>query len=95
MKKTSLITTILAIVMIVLLIIIATGCAQSEPIEQCLVGKTYGFFNGLWHGMIIFFSFIGSLFDDNIVIYAANHNGWYDLGFFIGVGALTGGSSQL
>ena len=79
------------ILITIIIVMIATGCAHPEPIEPCLVGKTYGFFNGLWHGMIVVISFIGSLFDDNIVIYASNTNGWYDFGFILGIGGLSGG----
>ena len=47
-----------------------------------------GFWEGLWHGIILPFSFIGSLCSENINIYELNNNGgWYDFGFCIGVGA--------
>jgi len=42
----------------------------------------YGFWGGTWHGMITVFSFIGSLFSDDIAVYAVSNNGgWYDFGF--------------
>jgi len=44
-----------------------------------------GFFTGIWHGFIIVFSFIGSIFTD-IRIYAFPNSGfWYDFGYLIGL----------
>ena len=66
------------------------SCADQEP-TQCLnpAAHVYGFFGGLWHGLIIPFNFIGSLFWDDVAIYAPSNNGvWYALGFTIGAGGL-------
>lgn len=72
---------------ILLIILIASGCADSENVEQCLSGHTYGFFGGLWHGFIAPFDFIGMLFNDEITMYAQNNNGGlYALGFLLGSG---------
>lgn len=72
------------------IILFMTSCADSEPLVQnCLQGHTYGFWGGLWHGLISPFSFIGSLFSDDIEVFAPNNNGgWYTFGFLIGVGGL-------
>jgi len=41
---------------------------------------------GIWQGFIICLSFIASWFDNNIVLYQVNNNGfWYNLGFIIGI----------
>ncbi len=64
--------------------LILTGCADTSNIDQCLRPSehTYGFWGGTWHGMIMGLSFIGSLFDNDIAVYAVNNNGgWYDFGF--------------
>jgi hypothetical protein len=61
-----------------------TSCADVSHIQDCLPENehTYGFWAGAWHGLIMVFSFIGSLFSDNIAVYAVNNNGaWYDFGF--------------
>jgi hypothetical protein len=72
---------------LVLTIILLSGCAQSEPVKQCLTGHTYGFLGGLWHGFIAPFDFIGMLFNDKITMYAQNNNGGlYALGFLLGSG---------
>jgi len=73
--------------LIPVLIIILSACAQSEAVDQCLTGHTYGFFGGLWHGFIAPFDFIGMLFNDEITMYAQNNNGGlYALGFLLGSG---------
>ena len=70
------------LVITILSVIIFTGCANREIIDQCLTGHTYGFFGGLWHGFIAPFDFIGMLFNENITMYAQNNNGGlYALGF--------------
>lgn len=72
---------------ILLMILFLSGCAQSEAVDQCLTGHTYGFFGGLWHGFIAPFDFIGMLFNDTIAMYAPNNNGGlYALGFLMGSG---------
>lgn len=76
-----------------LILVLFTSCAHVQPIEPCVEGtKIYGFWNGLWHGMIAGFTFIGSLFNHDITIYAINNNGgWYNFGFLLGIGGLFGG----
>ena len=69
------------------------GCAEVEPIEACVIDEPYGFFGGLWHGIIAPISFILSLFFDDIAMYAVNNTGgWYDFGFVLGAGILFGSS---
>ena len=88
MKKSTLLLVILGA------LFLFTGCADVETIEACTAGKTYGFFNGLWHGMVSPISFLGSLFSDDIAVYAVNNSGgWYDFGFLLGVGTGAGSST--
>ncbi len=64
-------------------------------IESCAVDSPYGFWGGIWHGMIAPFAFIGSIFSDNIALYAVNNTGgWYDFGFVLGAGILFGGGGR-
>ena len=73
----------------VLVLILFIGCADVTPIEQCISLDPYGFWGGLWHGMIAPIAWIGSLFSNDIAIYAVSNNGgWYDFGFIIGIGSL-------
>lgn len=80
---------------IVFMFLILTGCAQSIALDNCIDADSYGFFGGLWHGFIAPFSFIVSLFMDDVALYAVNNNGgWYDFGFVLGAGILFGGGSK-
>ena len=64
-----------------------TSCAHKEIVSQCLTGQTYGFWSGLWHGIIAPFDFIASFIWDDITMYAQNNNGaWYAFGFLLGSG---------
>ncbi len=59
------------------------------PNEQ---GKVAGFWQGLWQGIIAPITFIISLFTPNVQFYEVHNNGnWYNLGFVLGAGILTGG----
>lgn len=79
------------LLLLLLSIVLVTSCADPVVIEQCVTDEPYGFWSGIWHGFIIWFSFIGSLFCDDITIYAVNNTGgWYDFGFMIGVTGLLG-----
>lgn len=75
----------------VLATISLTGCADVSNVQECLpiTEYTYGFWFGVWHGMISQFAFIGSLFSDDIAIYAINNNGgWYNFGYIGGLGIM-------
>jgi hypothetical protein len=87
---------LLLIALIVLGMFALTSCADVSPYTQsCVTEDPYGFWGGLWHGMIAPFSFIGSLFSDDIAVYALDNNGgWYNFGFVLGIGALTGGGTK-
>ena len=77
-------------VLIALLCVYLTGCADSMSFSQAAGADPVGFWSGLWHGAILPLAWIGSLFSDSIAIYAINNNGgWYDFGFFLGVGMLS------
>ena len=76
----------LMVLALVILILVAS-CANKEYVESCLTGHTYGFWGGLWHGIIAPVDFIGMLFRDDVTLYAQNNNGvWYAFGFLIGSG---------
>ena len=71
------------------------GCAPgpnqlvNSPDDE---GKVAGFWKGVWHGFIVLFTFIGSLFSDKIQVYEVHNNGgWYDFGFVFGVMMFFGG----
>lgn len=75
------------LISLLMIIMILSGCAHNEVVDECLTGHTYGFFGGLWHGFIAPFDFVGMLFNNEITMYAQNNNGGlYALGFLIGGG---------
>ena len=76
--------------------ILLTSCADVSPhVQNCVTNSSYGFWGGLWHGIIAPISFIGSLFIEDIAFYAYDNNGgWYNFGFVLGAGILTFGSSR-
>jgi hypothetical protein len=77
-------------------VLMFVGCADVSHIQECVADSPYGFWGGLWHGVISPLSFIGSLFSDEIAMYAVNNVGsLYDLGFVLGSGILFGSSVNL
>jgi hypothetical protein len=79
-------------------VVLLTGCIagpnelQNTPDDE---EEVAGFFTGLWHGIIAPVTFIISLFIKSINIYEVHNNGaWYNLGFLLGIGALTGGGGS-
>jgi hypothetical protein len=69
-------------------VLVLAGCAP-EPIpgEELLdeVGDPAGFWLGLWHGFIMLFTFIISLFKDSVAVYQVHNTGnWYNFGYVLG-----------
>jgi apolipoprotein N-acyltransferase len=63
-----------------------TGCADHMPLLEAANATPVGFWYGFWHGLILPFAWIGTIFSDDIAIYAVYNNGsWYDFGFVMGV----------
>jgi hypothetical protein len=76
---------------------VMAGCAPgpNPALEMAQSGACdpAGFWLGFWHGLIAFFTFIGSLFSDNVSVYeVCNTGGWYDFGFCLGIGMFSSSS---
>lgn len=71
------------------------SCSHGHDVSKCITeAHIYGFWGGLWHGIIAPFDLICMIWSDDIVVYAPNNNGgWYAFGFCLGAGILFGGSS--
>ena len=70
-----------------ILILLFSGCAKKEVVDACLQGHKYGFWGGLWHGIIAPVDFIAMLISNDFTMYAQNNNGaWYAFGFLLGSG---------
>lgn len=80
------------VVAIVALLALA-ACARQMDGGVSQGAEVPGFWWGLWHGFIFPWSWIGSLFNPDVAVYAVpNTGGWYDFGFFLGITVLGGGS---
>jgi hypothetical protein len=76
--------------LVVVFSMLLAGCADSVTLQQAIEVEPVGFLYGFWHGAIMPFAFICSLFDSDIAIYAIYNNGCcYDFGFFLGVVGLS------
>ena len=77
-------------------VILVTSCFPGTNPSQDVIsefGVNAGFLRGLWHGIIAPFTFVVSLFTENINLYEVHNNGgWYDFGFVIGAGIIFSGS---
>ena len=63
--------------------------------SHLLLSQTYRVFGMGSYGIILPYSFIGSLFSDTIAIYSVlNSGGWYDFGFVLGVGVSAGSTAS-
>lgn len=81
-----------AVSLIAFCILCLTGCAAgSNPLTSVpgADGAVAGFWVGLWHGIILPFMFVASLFSDSVSIYEVHNNGgWYNFGYLIGAAAV-------
>lgn len=65
-----------------------SGCATQSVVPDV---NPPGFLHGLFHGFIILFSFILSLFTDYEIYAFPNTGGWYNFGYLLGVMIFFGG----
>ncbi|OGD61117.1 hypothetical protein A3A71_00775 [Candidatus Berkelbacteria bacterium RIFCSPLOWO2_01_FULL_50_28] len=83
-------------ILVALFVLLLAGCApgpntaMSTPVPN---GEA-GFLLGLWHGLIVWVTFIVSLFNDQVSIYEVHNNGgWYNFGYILGLGSALGGTA--
>jgi len=68
-------------------LLLLSACENKELVNDCLTGKTYGFWAGLWHGIIAPIDLIVMLFNEKVTVFAPNNSGfWYAFGFLLGSG---------
>lgn len=81
--------------LLVLAVVLLLSSCAAGPNTVARSGDQAGFWLGLWHGLILFFTFVISLFTDNVNMYEVDNNGnWYDFGFFFGVLIALGGAGS-
>jgi len=77
-------------VSLLILVVLLSGCADSPSLQQAITMQPVGFLHGAWHGLILPFAWVVSLFSESTAVYAIyNNGGWYDFGFFLGLGGFT------
>jgi hypothetical protein len=79
-----------------LLLLLLAACAPGVNEAAGSVAPTgegpFGFWWGLWHGVIAPITFIVSLFSETVGVYEIhNTGGWYDFGFLAGLSLTFGG----
>ena len=73
---------------LIVAVLLLAGCA-TQSLQN--IGDPPGFFKGVFHGFILLFSFIASLFTDYEIYAFPNSGGWYNFGYLIGVMLFFGG----
>ena len=69
--------------------------AGADSIFKLPDAEPAGFWAGFWHGLILPFTFLVSLFKPGVNIYeTSNSGGWYNFGFILGASASLGGGSR-
>jgi hypothetical protein len=72
-------------------VIFSISSCASQP-EPSAFSNPPGFWFGLLHGILIVFSFIGSLFTDARIYAFPNSGVWYDFGYLLGASMFLGGA---
>ncbi|MFH1853633.1 MAG: hypothetical protein ABIA75_14955 [Candidatus Neomarinimicrobiota bacterium] len=87
--------TLFVLLIVIMLTLAACAAGPNEMINAAGPKGIAGFWKGLWHGFISLFTFIFSLFKDNVSIYEAHNNGgWYNFGYILGVMMFYGGGKE-
>jgi len=90
-------TKVLVGILLVFGLVAMGGCAAGPNTLQDThgdEGEIAGFWQGLWHGIIVPVTWVISLFSETVGIYEVHNNGgWYDTGFLLGAGMFLGGGS--
>ena len=67
MKKITNLNGMTFMMITVICILLLSGCANSESVVGCVHGHTYGFWGGLWHGIIAPVDLVIMLFKNNFI----------------------------
>jgi hypothetical protein len=75
-------------------LVLASCAAGPNNVARVDAPEIAGFWQGVWHGLILPITFIVSLFTDDVSIYDVHNDGnWYDFGFVLGLGILSSASA--
>ncbi len=78
-------------VILIASLVLISSCAHTIEVTQCLPDTyLFNFFGGLLHGFISPITFIISLFNNDVTVFAVNNTGHeYVLGFLLGTGSFS------
>lgn len=86
----------LFVISMLLIVALSLSACTAMPNEMANTenseGEIAGFWQGLWHGFILPFTFVVSLFNENVGLFEVYSNGgWYNFGFVFGAAIIFGG----
>lgn len=75
-------------------LLVLSACAAGPNPAVDTGADPAGFWLGLWQGLISPFTFVVSLFTDDVSVYEVqNSGGWYDFGFMLGISMTFSGTA--
>jgi hypothetical protein len=75
--------------------VLAACAAGPNNVARVNAPHIAGFWQGLWHGIILPIAFLISLFNHNVNVYDVHNSGnWYNFGFVLGASIVFGGGSR-
>jgi hypothetical protein len=75
--------------------VLVFGCAPGVNSAASAGPQVAGFWQGLWQGFILLFTFVISLFNHSVGVYEIhNSGGWYNFGYLLGVVLFWGGGAR-
>lgn len=83
---------IACVLALLLVVALLAGCVPAANPDEGEGADPAGFWQGLWHGAIVWISFLVSLFNPDVGIYEVKNNGnWYNFGYLLGLSIALGG----
>jgi len=81
---------VVKVMLLVSVFVLLSSCATHMTESS---GEPPGFLLGLFHGVTIFFTLVGSFFTDYRIYAFPNSGLWYDVGFVMGASLFLGGGA--
>lgn len=83
------------VLFLIVTIVVVSSCMPGSHSRWVVKDRPAGFFAGLWHGIIAFFTLILSIFTKVTMYESYNTGFWYDLGFYLGAAGCFGGGTTV
>ena len=76
----------IAVLVVLLTVGLSTGLTPTDYADAGTCSSEAGGWSGLFHGFLLFWTFLASLFWDGVGVYeVCNSGGWYNFGYVVGV----------